>query len=362
MAGVASYAAVSARVRAMYADLLTPQDMIRLSESPDFMSLFNALKSTAYGPYLEGLKDRDINPRRVITQVKRKLADAFYSVIQMAPVETRSLVKQLYRYYELGNLKALLRALVTVPTWNAEAGLWERVRDVLFPLGSASVLPAQAMVESGSVAAAVDLLQGTPYEEILSFAMKRYSAEQNLFALEVALDLSYWRRLWSEAQRLTGQDREHSVRIIGSLLDMNNLMWAIRYRVYHKLSEEEIINYTLPFGYRVKDSDLRAIAAGADIASIISRIFPGIPDVNVLLENPEAGLPRLEVLLKREIMKQCLAAFVGSPFHIGLPLAFLVLHDFELQDLVVLIEAKSSGIPEEEYRPFLLKADLLTQQ
>lgn len=361
MAGVASYAAISARVRAMYAELLTPQDMIRLSESPDFISLLNTLKSTAYEPYLEGLKDKDINPRRVIIQVKRKLADAYYSVIQMAPVETRSLVKQLYRYYEIGNLKAILRSIVSVFTGSAETALWDRVRDVLFPLGSASVLPAQSMVESGSVAAAVDLLQGTPYEEVLSFAMKRYSTEQNLFPIEVALDLSYWRRLWSEAQRLTGQDRQHSVRIIGSLLDMNNLMWAIRYRVYHKLSEEEIINYTLPFGYRVKDSDIRAIAAGTDIASVVSRHFPGVPDVSALLENPQNGLPKLEVLLKREIMKQCLAAFVGSPFHIGLPLAFLILHDFEVQDLIVLIEAKSSGMPEDEYRPFLLKTSLVTE-
>jgi len=66
-------------------------------------------------------------------------------------------------------------------------------------------------------------------------------------------------------------------------------------------------------------------------------------------------------LLKQRIMQECLAAFVGSPFHIGLPLAFLVLHDFEVQDLIVLIEAKSSGLPEEEYRPFLLKADLLPE-
>ena len=62
--GVADYAAISARVRAMYADLLTPQDIVRLSEAPDFVSLFNSLKSTAYGPYLEGLKDKDINPRQ----------------------------------------------------------------------------------------------------------------------------------------------------------------------------------------------------------------------------------------------------------------------------------------------------------
>ena len=115
--GVAGYAAISARVRAKYADLLTPQDIVRLSETPDFISLFNSLKSTAYEPYLEGLKDKDINPRRVITQIKRKLADAYYSVIQMSPVETRPLVKQLYRYYEIGNLKAVLRVIVSVSAW-----------------------------------------------------------------------------------------------------------------------------------------------------------------------------------------------------------------------------------------------------
>jgi V/A-type H+-transporting ATPase subunit C len=359
--GVTGYAAISARVRAMYADLLAPQDWARLNDSPDFPTLFSALKTTAYGPYLEGLKDKDITPKRVINQVKRKLGDSYYSVIQMAPESTRPLLKQLYRYYELGNLKAVLRALVTVPSWKTdETALWDRVRDVFFPLGEFSVLPAQAMVESGSVGAAVDLLRGTPYEEALSFAMKRYSAEQNLFPLEVALDLSYWRRLWAEAKKLTGQDREQATKIIGSLLDMNNLMWAIRYRVYHKLSEEEIINYTLPFGFRVQDSDIRAIAAGVDVAAVINRVFPGIPDVSSLLENPQSGLPKLEVLLKRQLIKQCLAAFVGNPFHIGIPLAFLVLSDIEVQDLIILIEAKSSNMPEEEYRPFLLKSELPT--
>jgi V/A-type H+/Na+-transporting ATPase subunit C len=356
--GVSGYAAISSRVRAKSADLLTPQEMMRLNEAPDFLALLNSLKSTAYAPYLEGLKDKDINPRRVITQIKRKLADSYYSVIQMAPVETRPLVKQLYRFYEIGNLKAVLRALVTVSAWNTETALWDRVREVLFPLGSNSVLPAQAMVESGSIASAVDLLNGTPYEEPLSFAMKRYSAEQNLFPIEVALDLSYWRRLWAEAAKLTGQDRQHGVRIIGSLLDMNNLMWAVRYRVYHKLSEEEVINYTLPFGYRVHDSDIRAIAAGGDIASTVSRLYPGIPDMNALLEEPKTGLPKLEVLLKRRILQQCEAAFVGNPFHIGIPLAFLVKSDLEVQDLTVLIEAKSSNMAEDEYRPFLLRTSL----
>lgn len=346
--GVSGYAAISARVRAMYSSLLSPQDFARLSDVPDFPTLITQLKQTAYGPYLENLKDKDMTPQKVDLAIKGRLADSYYSVIHMAPEHARSLLKQLYRYFEVQNLKAVLRAIITDPSW-------QRVQDVLFPMGSMSVLPAQAMVESGSVAAAVELLQGTPYYETLSFAMKRYSAEQNLFPLEVALDLYYWRQLWQEAKKLQGQDREQASRIIGSLMDVNNLMWVIRYKIYHGLSEEEVINYTLPFGFRVRDEDVRAIAAGADLSSVVGRVFPGIPDLNALLEEPRAGLPKLEIELKRRLMQQCLAAFTGNPFHIGVPLAFLILSELEIEDLTVLIEAKSSRMPEEEFLPYMLR-------
>src|SRR5512139_3317462 len=347
--GVSGYAAISARVRAMYSSLLSPQDFARLSDSSDFPTLIAQLKTTAYGPYLESLKEKDLTPQKVELQIKGRLADSYASVIQMAPQHAKPILKQLYRYFEVDNIKAILRGILTNSSW-------ERIGEVLFPMGSMSVLPAQAMVESGSVGSAIELLQGTTYYETLSFAMKRFSSEQNLFPLEVALDLYYWRHLWAEAKKLQGQDREQASRIIGSLMDVNNLMWVIRYKVYYQLSEEEIINYTLPFGYRVRDEDVRSIAAGADLATVVGRVFPGIPDLNTLLENPRVGLPQLEIILKRRLMQQCLAAFTGNPFHIGIPLAFLILSQLEIDDLTVLIEAKSSQMSEEEYGHFMLRA------
>jgi hypothetical protein len=59
------------------------------------------------------------------------------------------------------------------------------------------------------------------------------------------------------------------------------------------------------------------------------------------------------------VIRQCTAAFIGNPFHIGLPLAFLILSDLEIQDLVVLIEAKSSEVPDDDFRSVLLKTSLL---
>lgn len=358
--GVFGYAALSTRARAMYSDLFSPQDVARLGDAPDFPSLVGALKGTPYGKYISGLKDGEMTPRRVIHQIRTRLADSYSSVIQQAPGDTRPLVRQLFRYFEVGNLKAVLRSISTVSSWNSDLPAWERVREVLFPFGAFESIPAQAMVEAGNVPAAVELLRGTPYETVMSFAMKRYSAEQNLFPLEVALDLDYWRNLWGEVKNLQNKkDRDMAGKLIGSLLDLNNLMWVIRYKTYHNLSEEELINYTLPFGYRVKDEDIRSIAAGADIAAVISRVHPDIPDVNALLERPQSGLPKLELLLKQRVMRQCVSAFIGDPFHIGLPLAYLLLSDFEIQDLVVLIEAKYSKLADAEYRPLLLKTTLI---
>ena len=142
--------------------------------------------------------------------------------------------------------------------------------------------------------------------------------------------------------------------MIGPMVDMNNVMWALRYRVYHQLSEEEVINYTLPFGYHVRDEDIRAIAAGADIVRVVERLYPGLEDVGSLLEQPENGLPKLELQLQRRLRQELRSVFTGYPFHIGLPLAFLMLNELELQDLTVLIEAKSSHMATEEFTPYLL--------
>jgi V/A-type H+-transporting ATPase subunit C len=348
--GVNGYAFINARVRVMYSTLISEQETAQMLEAPDLNALLSLLKQTAYGPYLEKVKDKDLSARRAAFQIRERLADTFTSVIHAAPEHTRGLLTQLYRYYEVANLKAVLRGIVTQTSW-------EQVRFVLFPFGSEGVLPAQEMVEAGNVPAAVELLRGGPYYDTLSFAIKRYNTEQSIFPLEVALDLNYWRELWKLVRLLPDADRVQALKIVGGLVDMNNLLWAIRYRIYHNLSEEELINYTLPFGYRVRDEDIRAIAAGADIAQIVKRIYPFIEDVDAILQDPRAQLEHLEVAIQSRVIERCRAAFVGSPFHIGLPLAYLTLSQFEIQDLVVMIEAKATGLTVDEFRKYLVMGE-----
>jgi V/A-type H+-transporting ATPase subunit C len=349
MAGgrVSEYAAVHARVRGMYADMLTPETWIALREAASYPALIEILKETVYGPHLGEIAGENLTPRRAVYQIKKHLADAFDVLAPLVPRLARFLVIQLYHRYEVDNLKALMRGI--------ERGTpWEQVRYVLFPLGSFTTLDAERLMEAEGVGTAVERLRDTPYYDTLSHAMKRYAAEGSLFPLEVALDLGYWRGLWRDVDRLKGTDRAQARRMVGSLLDATNLMWAVRYRINHNLSEEEIINYTLPFGYRVHDEDVRAIAAGADVAQVVTRVYPDLEGVGELLKEPQDRLPQLEAQLQRYVVKECRTAFVGYPFHVGVPVAYLILTEFEIQDLTVLVEAKASQMPPERFRPYLL--------
>jgi V/A-type H+-transporting ATPase subunit C len=351
--GVSGYAALNARVRIMYSYLLTPTELATMSEAPDLASLVASLRRTQYGPYLDKLKDKEFTAHQLVSEIKEGLAAKYQTVIQSAPLQARRVLVQLYRHFEVNNLKAVLRGIAAGGSDGTGGGTWDQIRDLLFPFGASTVLPAEAMLQTGSVAAAVELLRATRYYEPLSQALKRYTAERNLFPLEVALDLHYWRQLWQEARKLPVEDQTQALRVLGALVDMNNLMWAIRYRVYQELSEEELINYTLPFGHRVRDEDIRAVAAGADLGSVVGRLYPNLPGIDTLLPNPKKSLPSLELSLKRHVIRECLAAFVGDPFHVGLPLAYLLLQDLEIEDLVVLIEAKASKLPLEKFSPFL---------
>ena len=357
--GVSSYASLNAKIRIMFSHLLGPSELSAAMDASDVPGVVEAFRMTSYGEVLEGIGEGGLSKEQVALALKKRLASAYETVIQTAPDQARRVLVQLYRHHEVENLKALLRGISIGPAAASGEGSWNHVRRLLFPFGARSTLPVERLGEAGSVAAAVELLKGGPYYDVLAFALKRYSSEQSLFPLEVALDLHYWRRLWQETVNLQGLDQREAMRITGSLLDMNNVMWAIRYRVYHHLSEEELINYTLSAGYHVRDQDIRSVAAGADIAALVERLYPAVEDVSSLLERPEQGLPRLEIELKRHVARQCEAAFVGDPFHVGLALALLVLQDFEVQDMVLLLEAKASGLAAEEYASYLVKEPVL---
>lgn len=338
---VIAYAQIQATTRALYSQMLSAEVWGTLIHAPDFDTVLTELGKTGYGAYLQ-MDRRLLTPRRVVYQSKRCLVDRYTRLIRLAPEPAADLIRLLWHFYEVDNLKATLRGI--------EAGAtWEQILFLLSPIPAhapLSLADLEMMAHAGDVVRAIERLKNTVYYDTLAHALERYQTEHNMFPLEVALDLAYYRELWQRIQQLPARDRDYALRIVGVNLIADNVLWALRYRIYHKLSGEEIINYTLALHPRVSDADLRAIADGDQPGEVIARIFPEVAaQIPENLATGTQGLRQLELVLQRYNVRLCQKVFIGAPFHIGIPLAYLYLMEHEIRDLTTLIEAKASQLP-----------------
>ncbi|MBN1249417.1 MAG: V-type ATPase subunit [Anaerolineae bacterium] len=352
--GVQAYALAQATVRALFADLLSQTQWEDLIRAPDYGAVVTLLSKTVYGPTLT-IDRALLTPRRAAYQIRFHLADVYAKLIRINPPVAQSVLKVLWHHYEVDNIRVALRGV--------EAGAtWDQVLHLLYPMRkyvTVTVDDLERMVRSGSVERAIEALKGTEYYAVLSHALTRYEDERSLFPLEVALDLGYRRTLWGSVLALKKRDREKALATIGTVLDIDNLLWALRFRVYHHLSEAEIINYTLPTGYEVRDDDIRLIAGGGDSAQAVFRAYPELRSGlrGISLDTGE-GLGKLEQALLRLVISRCRRMFVGAPFHVGLPLAYVLLNEYEIRDVTLLIEAKAAGTPVDVFAPMLLMPEM----
>ena len=345
--GVQAYALINARVRGMSSKLLDFNDWNRLDACNNLESLIGILRTTEYGTFLTSLKEGTLTTRRTAFEIRKRLTNASNTIINKAPEFAQPMLNQFFQINEVDNLKATLRGIQL-------GANWETIRYMLFPLEEYATLPYQKMVETGNITDALGLLSGTRYRRVLAPANERYKQENSLFPIEVALDLDYWQETWNQVNALPQPDREIARGLVGLIIDKDNLTWAARYRTYHHLSESEIINYTLPFGNRVNDKVIHAVASGSDLVPILNKVFPELADTIEMSTLGSFDLALIETLIQRLILSKCSLAYTGVPFNIGVLLAFIIQLEYEVHDLTLLIEAKSMNIKPTVYQPYMI--------
>ncbi|MEZ4657033.1 MAG: V-type ATPase subunit [Caldilineaceae bacterium] len=206
----------------------------------------------------------------------------------------------------------------------------------------------------------IERLRKTWYGTVLQNALEQYRQRQSVFVLEVALELAYYRRLRDLIAQLHGRDRREAEQFIGFWIDAQNLLWAYRYRIYARLSPEEILNYTLHRNLRVNAEVVRAVALGAPLLETVEALWPRLmPAVQSLADLSERdALPRLELLLWRHLYALATQTRAGAALHLGAVLAYEVLLESEVRDLVTIVEGKTANRSAAQLQPYLIREQL----
>lgn len=345
----ARYAGANARVHALFARFIPPALWAELLEAATVADLCHLLLQSWYREKLAALTAAppdEIQLERALTRHWVWAARLPFGLLQGT---SRDLLEWHWRRHELNNLKTILRAIhrQTPP---------EQVLPALISLGTPTELPWTTLATVSSIAALVERLRATWYGQVLQPALEEYRRQQSVFVLEVALDLAYYRRLRDLAAQLHGRDRQEADQTIGFWIDAQNLLWAYRYRLYAQLSPEEILNYTLQRNLRVNARVVRAIALGAPLLATVQSIWPdqiaGLDALTGLADRD--ALPRLELLLWRHLYARAVQMRTTAALQLGTVLAYKVLLESEVRDLVTIIEGKVFQRSGAQLQPYLI--------
>lgn len=331
MLAAVGYASVQAQVRARRSRLLTDDDWHRLFDARGLDRAREVLTGTGY-PQVAS------DTGRAERTLRRRVHRETLSLAERVPTGAAETLRWYASRHDVQDIKLLVRALhYGRPLDQAREGMTVHALDGREPA---------SWTQARSLRALIEALEGTPYGRALANAWERYQADDRPFYLEVALDLAFGRGLVKRIEALSGSDARDAEWLLGRWLARTNLLSAVRYRALAGIRPEEVVNFCLHRDFGGGLAMVQRVAAGASVrdeaAALGVELSPEGSERDAVLE-----LERRTEMLRRDAARR---RFARMPFGLGLVLAYLILLEAEVRDLIRLLEAKAQDLDDDDLR------------
>jgi V/A-type H+-transporting ATPase subunit C len=341
------YAYGGAKVMALKSFLLSAADYHYLLRARNLEDLVGYLRTTAYGATLAGWDWRRADAEAELSRrLYGNLAQAFLKVRRGLKKRESRFLEHLVHRLEAENLKVVLRAL--------HQGLEPlQAGGRLLPLGTLSPLNCQDLLRQGSIPRLVDALAHTIWGPPLSRGLSRFVKENDLFPLEMSLDLFVYATLWQGLAGLSRSDRRIAGEILGTLVDITNITWAGRFRDLYVFPAEETYQYLIEAGSFSSAAARRDLAFASNTGEMILRL-PRPTYVELLQGASDRA--EVEARLRQHWLATLENRLAQPPFQIGLPVTYLFFKELEVDNLITLFNGMALNLPAERVAPRLWRA------
>jgi len=201
----------------------------------------------------------------------------------------------------------------------------------------------------GKIAKASDLneliraLEGTPYHEVMTSTAQRPGAE--IFDYETALDMYHFRDVWRDRKRIVPEgDVDTIAKAYGSRVDMLNLWFIRRAKVWYDIKPEEISQLILPVQYKLKRSEITELIAAPDeesFAQVLKKTYYGRRYEELRPDNLEdMYVYVLKNVLRREAREK--------PYSAASMFSYLYLREHQSYKVTAAIECVRYQLPQDE--------------
>lgn len=266
------------------------------------------------------------------TMVRRLMLDQMV-LIRPFSGPSRALLDYWGRKYELFNLKALIRGKIG----GMEAAA---IEDQLYDLRPLSRLPHRELLQTENVAELLRMLEDGPYHELARQARQVYELKNEPFSLDATIDQRYYSGLVRQARACEPADREPLQRLIGALIDQQNLLWLLRYRFVYQLPPSETYYLLVPQGLRLHRERLLQLVEIRTFEQVLESLPPPLNDLLANANSPSEA----ENLLEAHTSEQGLRVLHTTDSAVTAALAYLILRELDLRRLFAVIRGKALQI------------------
>ncbi|PID58645.1 hypothetical protein CSB45_03625 [candidate division KSB3 bacterium] len=348
MGSICKYAYPNAKVRALKGRLLSDKTFRALLNCERPEDVLNVLRTTDYAEALRELPGTDVSTLQLSLILYRSLFGDYEKTVRSLDRSLQPFFILLYQQYELTNLKTILRGVFS------QAAV-EEVQALLLPTERYTLFSKNALLALHTVQELIAYLQDSVFHYPLNQALRRFEEEGEIFPLEMALDLHYYQTLWEAMRKLPRGEEKIIRKLLGIRIDILNVAWIVRFKEEYRLSFEEILNYTIHHGayFRLQDRQLLSKAKNAgEVLDVLRQSVYG-----KALPEQIQDFSTLHILLNRYLLAQIRSYFSGNPFQIGVILGYLWIKEFEIDDIISIVEAKRYGLSPEESRRYVIHGE-----
>jgi len=343
---VITYAAVNTKIRALEKDFLKREDYLNMIQEKSVVGVARYLKdNTSYDKLLREINIDKISRRDLEDILKNNMIKNMDKLIYYFRDDYKEFIRSLYIKYEIEDLKILSRSI-----FNGKD--LETIEKPLSFLGKYSRVDPKILFKSKTNRDLIYSLKGSEFFEFLIPLVD--GKRENRFRFEMALDMGYFSIIQSRKLKISREDRKILKKWEGLLADLYNIQWVYRGKKFYNLSPEELLNYTINFGDKLTFRVRKAMCYAKNLEELYKMITNTI--YGFLFKKEEISRDiYMERRINRFIYYKLKALDRQFPLSIIQTIDFVWSFEFEIRDIISILEAIRYDTPSEEARKFLVK-------
>jgi len=344
MRQLSKYSFANAKIRAMLSALLGPAVLSRLAESKDINEFLEVLKETPYKNIAVQINPNINDVRYFDRALASNDISIFKKVIESLPgKKEKELIRMLLQRYEIEELKVALRI------WHKKDTV--DVDDYILNEKVCYAIDFKRIISAVNFEDITLLLEKTPYKKAIIKGKNKFKEKDSVFYLEASLDIDFYERLQKTIDSLSSTDRKVAKKILGIIIDIENIRWLLRLRKYHSVGIADILEWVVPGGDRINKDTIRRFYSTDGLAKVVESVSLG-PYAKIK-DLVEQNIHLIEGLLYGILFSEIKKALSGFPFTIGTILAYVLLKYKQTRNIISLYYAKEYKLQKEEFSPLL---------